>query len=337
MPRFLLPISAAALLLSLVPSCEKSSDDGKPQAADNLPAPSETETAIVAPPQPTIQEPDAPQSMISSMGEFGSTEPIERPDLPARGILSFPVVDRNQVLVPGEHWEQYNFPFKARRWGRYRVRLSYTLKSPSLGVQLKLGEQRLKKQLKNTSSIPAVTTIGEVLIEQAGDQFLALYTPPGVGWSTFELHEITLIPTAESETTIKPAEDGQLHLLARDAVTWSETMRYEPKPEKNCLGFWTEKDDFAEWEFEVTKPGAYQIVVHQGCGAGGGSEVAVKLAGQELEFTVEDTGGFQNWKPVTVGKIEINSEGTYRLVLQPKTKEGKAIMDIQKVVLLPVS
>ena len=78
------------------------------------------------------------------------------------------------------------------------------------------------------------------------------------------------------------------------------------------------------------------MIIHQGC-AGGGSEVAVEFAGKQLEFKVEDTGGYQNWKPVSVGHVEIDGAGTYRLAIKPKTKEGQAIMDVQKIVLVPVS
>jgi hypothetical protein len=114
-------------------------------------------------------------------------------------------------------------------------------------------------------------------------------------------------------------------------------MRYEPKPEKNCLGFWTETEDFAEWEFTVDKAGKYEVTVHQGCGSGGGSEVALLLGDQKLEFTVKDTGGFQKWAPVNVGHLDIKEPGTYRLAVKPQSKNGGAIMDVQKIILAPVS
>ena len=74
-------------------------------------------------------------------------------------------------------------------------------------------------------------------------------------------------------------------------------LRYEPLPHKNTLGFWTQADDWASCEFTVTKPGTFTVEVLQGCGKGsGGSEVEVAVGEQTLTFTVEDTGGFQNFK-----------------------------------------
>jgi hypothetical protein len=102
-------------------------------------------------------------------------------------------------------------------------------------------------------------------------------------------------------------------------------------------GYWTNPDDFAEWEVAIAKPGKYQVIVTQGCGGGNaGSEVAVRLAGQEAKFTVVDTGGFQQWKEVVVGELEVKETGSHYLVVDPLNKVKSAVLDVQKVVLKPV-
>ncbi|MFZ4767643.1 MAG: DUF5077 domain-containing protein [Roseimicrobium sp.] len=236
----------------------------------------------------------------------------------------------------GPHWEQYNFPLKAKRWGRYAVRLTYELKTSTLGVQLKFGAERLKKALTNTNGGTERTYLGELYIPAAGDHFVSLYTPQNVGYVQFYPKSLDFVPVGEGDD-VKQNEDGSVALLAKDATTWSENMRYEPKPEKNCLGYWTDPQDFAEWEFTVEKPGKFAVTVHQGCGGGGGSEVALFLQEQQVKFTVKDTGGFQKWAEVPAGELKIEKPGTYRLAVKPQSKSGKAIMDIQKVVLVPVS
>ncbi len=271
----------------------------------------------------------------SALADFGSEAPIERADLPSRGILHFKLEDKNKTFAQGEHWEQYNFPFKSQRWGKYAVRITYLLKSSSLGVQFKFGEERLKKTLTSTAGQTKNAWLGEIYIPEAGDQLMALYTPNGVAWSTFELFEISLVPAAEG-VEVKQAGDGSVELLAKDATTWSENMRFEPKPEKNCLGFWTMAEDFAEWEIKVDKPGKYQVTVHQGSSTGG-SEIAVQFANQNLQFTVKNTGDFHKPEPVAVGQVKVDKPGTYHLAIKPQKKNGGAIMDVQKVVLKPVS
>ena len=153
----------------------------------------------------------------------------------------------------------------------------------------------------------------------------------------FEIKEVAFVPAPEGPAPVQAA-DGSIVLEAGSATTWSETMRFEPKSEKNCLGFWTSADDFAEWDFEVTKPGRYKVSVVHGCGTGNeGSEVAVKLGEQELKFTVKDTGGFQKWSEEAVGEVEIKKAGKMRLVIDPLTKTKSAVLDVHKVLLAPVS
>lgn len=268
------------------------------------------------------------------IGGFGSDEPLERTDLPARGVMTFGPKDH--VYSNQQHWEQYDWKLNAKRWGTYQVRLTYTLKHATLGVQVKLGEQRLKKML-TAAGEPRRVHFGTIQVEKAGAHDFALYTPASGAGSGFVIHEMAFIPTTETGV-VEPAEDGTITLAAKDATTWSETMRYEPKPEKDCLGFWTDPDDFAEWEFEVKKPGRYKVIVSHGCGGGNeGSTVAVKQGDQALKFTVKDTGGFQKWSDAEVGEIEIKQAGVQRLVIDPENKTKSAVLDVQKVVLKPVS
>ena len=268
------------------------------------------------------------------LGEFGSGEPLPRKDEPKRGVLKF--TEKQGVTTNMDHWMQRDWTFQAKRSGHYQVRLTYILDHASLGLQFKLGETRLRKTV--TGSLGGrSTSLGEVFISEPGKMGFAIYTPTNANGSGFTVSELALVPTNEGEPKIEPAADGSITLHAKDATTWSETMRYESKPEKNCLGYWTDPDDIAEWEFEVIKPGKYEVLISQGCdGGNAGSEVAIKTAGQEKKFTVQDTGGFQNWKEIRVGEIEIKEAGTQRLVVDPVNKVKAAVLDVQKVVLKPV-
>jgi len=270
------------------------------------------------------------------VGAFGSDEPVERADLPTRGIVV--VKGSDMKHMPMQHWEQFDSKIiTAKRWGRYQVRMTYTMRAATMAVQFKFGEQRLKKVL-TASFTPLSTYLGAVSFEAAGDFAFAIYTPAAGVTAELAIKEIAFIPCAETDDVVVQADDGTISLPAKSATTWSETMRFEPKPEKNCLGFWTSEDDFAEWEFTATKPGRYTVVVTQGCGAGnGGSQVEVKLGEQKTRFSVLETGGFQTWKDVEAGVIEIPAPGTHRIVIDPVDKKGKAVMDVQKVTLKPAA
>jgi arylsulfatase A-like enzyme len=133
---------------------------------------------------------------------------------------------------------------------------------------------------------------------------------------------------------VTPAK-GDIRLLAKDARVHGQTLRYEPQPNKNVLGYWTSADDWADWQFDVPAAGEYEVEVQQGCGPGnGGAEVAVEVAGQTHTFTVQETGHFQHMILRTIGSVKLPA-GTATLAVKPRTKPGKAVMDLRRVVLRP--
>lgn len=130
------------------------------------------------------------------------------------------------------------------------------------------------------------------------------------------------------------ATDGTIALAAKAAEVHGLQLRYEPLPHKNTLGFWTRGEDFATWEFTVTKPGRFAVEVLQGCGKGqGGSEVEVSVGEQRLRFTVEDTGHFQNFKARDIGAMTLENPGRYTLTVKPVRKAADAVMDLRAVTL----
>jgi arylsulfatase A-like enzyme len=130
------------------------------------------------------------------------------------------------------------------------------------------------------------------------------------------------------------ASDGNILLHCNWAEVHGTMLRYEPLPHKNTLGYWVRAEDWASWEFTVTKPGQFTIEVLQGCGKGqGGSEVEVSVGEQKVLFIVEDTGHFQNFKPRDIGTVVIEKAGRYTLNLKPKKKAAAAVMDVRSITL----
>jgi arylsulfatase A-like enzyme len=146
------------------------------------------------------------------------------------------------------------------------------------------------------------------------------------------------MPTPNPDYAPNPQpKDGIITLPARTAEVHGTMLRFEPLPHKNTLGYWVNVDDWASWEFTVSAPGIFMVEVLQGCGKGqGGSEVNVQLGDQTLQFTVEDTGHFQNFKPRDIGTVKIEKPGRYTLSIKPVKKAASAIVDIRQVTLKPV-
>jgi len=132
------------------------------------------------------------------------------------------------------------------------------------------------------------------------------------------------------------AADGSVMLAARSAEVHGVMLRFEPLPHKNTLGYWIRADDWASWEFQITKPGNFRLEILQGCGTGsGGSEVDFRLAAQTIAVTVEETGGFQKFVRRDIGTLKIDKPGRYTLEVRPRKKPGPAVMDLREVRLVP--
>ena len=139
-----------------------------------------------------------------------------------------------------------------------------------------------------------------------------------------------------SQQIIKQAADGTVLLHAKDVSVHGKTVRYEPAPHKNTVGYWSDAKDWVSWDFEITKPGKFSVEILQGCGTGsGGSEVEFSVGEQVLKITVKDTGGFQNFLARDIGTFTLDKAGRYTLAVKPKTKPGVAVMDLRQVTLKP--
>ena len=152
------------------------------------------------------------------------------------------------------------------------------------------------------------------------------------------------VPTANPDYKPNPPDkDGVITMHAKTALVYGQQLRFEPLPHKNTLGFWTNKNDYATFDFTAEKPGTFTVEVLQGCGKGSGGAKVVMAVGKpggppgevEVDFLVKDTGGFQNFEAREVGKLKIEKAGRYVLYVQAETKPGAAVMDLRQVVLKP--
>lgn len=289
---------------------------------------------LLFPEEPTNLPPDP----FGDLGEVLAAPDYTREVDRSRG--AFTLDAENGQYTPGSHFGNWFWTMNVERWGNYYVGLLYESSRPKLGVQVRIGtDSVLKGYAPRTNALKArePMVLGATYIEKPGEYPVAMLTGDQSNVPAFMVRGIHFSPAPESEP-LGQSIDGTIVLEAKTATTYSERMRFEPKEEKQCLGFWTEKDDWAEWVFDVSAPGTFEIVLHYGCGNGNeGSEVAVLVNDQEKKFTVEDTGGFQSWKELSLGEVELSVPGRNKIAIIPETQAAKAILDVRKIVLTPKS
>lgn len=263
----------------------------------------------------------------------GTSARLERhPDDPRIGVWKNPA-------------DSVVWSWQPTRWGAYEARLASSTVSPSASeIEVTIGETTLAARLDPTAGPSRTSTLplGRVEIPSTAPLKVRLRcTKPAEG-SVVNLTAVLLEPACEG-TPPRQAADGSILLHGRDATVRGTTLRWEPAERKQTLGFWTKPTDAAEWTFSIAAPGTFDLEVLQGCGTGqGGSDMAIDVdAGRPtasaLTFTVEDTGGFQAFKPRIVGRVTLAEPGDHVLRVQPKKIAKAAACDIRQIRLVPVA
>jgi hypothetical protein len=208
--------------------------------------------------------------------------------------------------------------FKAKRWGMY------TLSVDGGGTPLK-GMVNAEGPVRRGND-----SLGDFYVRKNGPCVVELKG------ATKGVQALRLTPASEGDPVVQKAGEA-IVLDAKCCRIEGVMLRYEPNPKKMCIGYWGNPKDTPHWEFTVTTPGRYEVILTQGCGRGGGGSAAVlETAGAALEFTVQDTGGYQNWVERPLGTVTFKKAGVQVLKVRI-LKKARGIMDIRRIVLKPVA
>jgi hypothetical protein len=185
------------------------------------------------------------------------------------------------------------------------------------------------------------STSGSIQVTPEPDYWKIAWKQRGASSSRL-LMEFDEPPLLASELQpVEPFGDGRFRLTASKATTRGEKVRYEPQPHKNTVGYWVGKNDTASWTIQVDTPGEFNVGILQGCGKGqGGSQATVEFAaaGEKtplaLDFTVEETGHFQDFRWRHLGTVKIDSVGVHTITIRPKQIAKAALMDVRELQLI---
>ena len=223
------------------------------------------------------------------------------------------------------------FEYVPTNWGKYDVEAAYTLAGTSdAAFEVELAGETLTKDLAPTGPDTTLTSIiGRLYIADDRKPLQLKVTHPGI-----RLHAITLRPAPEGDRdVITEDEPGRVTLKAEEATVYGIKLRYEPQPKKLCVGYWVHPEDHATWHFTVSEPGEYTATILQGCGPGeAGSTAFLQIGDEAREFTVKETGGFQDFQAVEVGTFMLNA-GPHKLTAGARNKTNVAVMDIKSITL----
>jgi len=142
--------------------------------------------------------------------------------------------------------------------------------------------------------------------------------------------------TLASGAPIAQKEDGRLVLTADRATVHGNTAKFEAGAGKECIGYWTSKNDFVSWNAKVEKPGTFKVEITYAAAKGsGGAQYHVYADAQKVGGTVEETGGWAAFKTVDLGTMDIPEAGRVSIAVKPQSKPNYAVMNLKAVTLTP--
>ena len=138
-----------------------------------------------------------------------------------------------------------------------------------------------------------------------------------------------------------PSSDGALVLLPHDATLEGKSLKIEQVgvigDVKYNLGYWLDPAEFASWPIAGQRAGKYRVIAELGCkNESAGAKAVVACGDARVDFTVEGTGGWQEYRTVELGTIEIPA-GNSAISIHAKTKPGEAVVNVRSLKLVPVA
>lgn len=224
-------------------------------------------------------------------------------------------------------------PFRRLAWGRC------TKKVPEDGATLFLhvfdwptDGRLLVPGLKNRvasamllatgARIPAVATADGVVLT------LPARTPDPI--SATVVLTVTGALEVEQSLWIKQAADGSVTLLADDATVHGDTLQIEHSP--GNLGYWVNAGDWAEWQFQVTKPGDFKVTVEVASTWSAAFDLA--CGGQTLRVDCPSTGDYGRYREIDAGVLRALPSGRVEMTVKP-VLQGWTPVNIRSIKLVP--
>ena len=128
------------------------------------------------------------------------------------------------------------------------------------------------------------------------------------------------------------APDGTITLPAAEA-TLHGGQQWEIHSNVENIGFWTNPDDSAEWQFKVTKPGRFEVT--GAFAAVTASAIELRAGKQTLRGEITATGDYRKFHDLKLGTLEL-SVGHNVVIAVRGVKSGWQPVNVKSLSLRPV-
>jgi putative membrane-bound dehydrogenase-like protein len=200
------------------------------------------------------------------------------------------------------------------------------------GNSVTLVGQENKQQLILRSDLEALESSGKSLMPEGMEKDL----PPQAVADVIAFLNAQGPPrkafAGNNPEVVRPYVDGSIRLLATMCEIYGKTLVFE-ETYRN-LGYWHSENDRAVWEFEIERPGKYNVSLDYACDKEAGNHVAVDVDSAQLVGEVKGSGGWDNYRRMKLGDVEL-AAGRHKLFVHSQGTIKQALMDLREIRLTP--
>lgn len=95
------------------------------------------------------------------------------------------------------------------------------------------------------------------------------------------------------------------------------------------------KNDLVQWEFSISKPAVFLVVIEQACENGCGGEYEISIGSERLVAEVKETGSREAFTHYKAGHLPITVGGEHTLAIKAITLRGNGLMNLKSVLFYP--
>jgi alpha-L-fucosidase len=171
------------------------------------------------------------------------------------------------------------------------------------------------------SSVKVLGYAGEVAWRQTPEGLQVTVPKEKVSPHTCALkitgQDLKPVPIPEVVTVVAPDAKGNYTLKPDDASLHGEQVKIENRGGQPNIGFWDIAAENVSWTIRVDKAGEYGLSMTYAT-PNSGVEIVGEAGGESLTCKLDATGGWEDFRVVDIGKVNIKNAGNVVVTLRPR-------------------
>ena len=127
--------------------------------------------------------------------------------------------------------------------------------------------------------------------------------------------------------------DGSVVLPASEARLHGSAIKYETGHQRDNIGYWTNPADWADWSFQVTRPGEFEVSAE--VASLDKASLRVSVGNSSSGGNTPATGDYGKFKVAKLDRLEIASAGKVTLAVHP-VEDGWHPLNLKAIRLKPI-